>query len=46
MNTLLEYNLKILINLIFTLTSLNNFIKDYFFQNIDYFKVKNIESFI
>lgn len=40
-NTLTNYSLKTLINLIFALSSLHNFIKDHFLQDIDYFKDKN-----
>lgn len=44
MNTSLDYNLKIEIILIFALTDLNNFIKYYSLQNIDYFEAKNNDS--
>lgn len=41
MNILIEYNLKTQINLIFVLTGLPNFIKNYPLQDNDYFKARN-----
>lgn len=46
MNICFKYNLKIQINLIFALTSLYNFIKDYFPLNIYYFEAENDDSII
>ena len=46
MNILLEYNLKIQINLIFTLTNLYNFIKDHCLENTNYFETENDDTII
>ena len=46
MNTPLKYSLKTQINLIFALTSLHNFIKNYLSKNTNYFEAKNENAII
>lgn len=46
MNTLSKYSLKTQINLIFALTSLHNFIKNYLLEDTNYFEAENKDAII